>query len=176
MIRLIPIVTLFFLFTFSNTYSNDVNIAVIDIGEAIGASKAAKILKSHVDKEFKPKAVEADLLKSEIMGLMDKQQTFSLNKNRTEFIKLTKEIDTKREKYDMLSEAIRDDSADRQQEFFEKIDSLIQKAIADVFNSGSYDIVYSRSDLLHFNPEFDITKKLTEKLDETINTSDLLFK
>ena len=147
-------------------FSSELKIAVVDLEKAVGAAEAVKLINAQLDEEFKQERDELNELRAKVDELEEKHRQDEKTMSKEQSNKLESEIRRRRVQYSYFYEAISEKADTRQEELMEKINPQIQQAIKEVVESNQYDMVYERDKLLHFNPKFDISDKLTNKINE----------
>ena len=155
-------------FLVNASFSDELKIAVVDLEKAVGAANAVKTINSQLDDEFKEERKEIKDLRAKIdeMEKEKKEKQEGKNINEEELNKLEGELRRRRIQYSYFFEAVSEKADERHQELMEKINPLIKQAIKEVIESDNYNIVHQKENLLHFDPKFDISEKLTEKINQ----------
>ena len=149
---------------------NEIKIAVIDLEAAISSSDAATRVENQMDKEFEVDKKTLLNMRMEIDDLVAKQTKGIGQKVEKENKQLTQDIENKTKSYDKLFEEISKRSEQRYEELVKNINPLIQRAIKEVLESGEYDLIHRSKDLLYSDPKFDISEKLTARLNQLTAT------
>ncbi|TNF54923.1 OmpH family outer membrane protein [bacterium] len=166
------VVILFVIFSLSiSAYGADLNIAYVDFNRALNESEQGK----------KATAVLEDMIKDKKTAVIEKEEEI---KKLDEELKKQLSIlspEAREEKEDNLKKLVRDAqrmTRDFQEEVKKKEADLtreIQKEILQVINKVAqeegYTIVFERgvSGILYFQEQFDITNKVIEKYNESVN-------
>ena len=83
-----------------------------------------------------------------------------------EKIKLQKQIEEKENDFSYLRQKLQNKIQTRQTELFSGTEVRLQKAIEDLVMSDDYDVILPRNAALYVGDLYDITRKVTEKLNE----------
>ena len=150
-------------------WSEGLKIAVVDLEKAIGDAEAVKAIASKLDAEFAGERKELKSFKEKIAELEEKQKQEAETNDQETADKVESELRRKRIQYSYFYEAVSEKADQRHEELMEKINPLIQQAIKKTIESGNFDIVYQQENLLHFDPKFDISAKLTQKINQLVS-------
>jgi len=80
--------------------------------------------------------------------------------------KLQQDIDSKNNDFVYLRQKLQKQIEDRQKELFAGVDQKVQRAIEELVKSEDYDLVIPRQAALYVGELYNITRKVTEKLNE----------
>ena len=76
------------------------------------------------------------------------------------------QIESRNNDFVYLRQKLQRQIEERQQELFAGIDGKVQKAIEELVKSEDYDLILPRQAALYVNEIYNITRKVTEKLNE----------
>jgi outer membrane protein len=142
----------------------EVKIAVVDVQKAILSSEQAKSYMNQIQAEFKDEQDEIRNLQSAAAALLERLQKDGEVMSEPEQRKLETQIQDKNNDFVYLRNKLQKQIETRQQELFAGIDQKVQKAIEELVLSEDYDLVIPRQAALYVADLYDITRKVTEKL------------
>ena len=150
----------------SSSVLAEVKVAFVDVQRAILSSEQAKKLQSQIGEEFKDEEAEIRQVSSDAAALMQRLQKDSEVMSDSEKMKLSKQIEEKENDFSYLRQKLQNKIQNRQNELFSGTEVRLQKAIEDLVMSDDYDIILPRNAALYVGDLYDITRKVTEKLNE----------
>lgn len=148
----------------STTAWAEVKIAIVDVQKAILSSEQARGYMEQIQKEFKDDEDEIRNLQTDAAALLERLQKDGEVMSDTEKRKLQRQIEDKNDYFVFLRKKLQKQIDDRQQELFAGIDQKVQKAIEELVLSDDFDIIIPRHAALYVADLYDITRKVTEKL------------
>lgn len=144
----------------------EVKIAVVDVQSAILNSEEAKRLMTQIQNEFKDQEDEIRKIQSDAAALLERAQKDSEVMSDVEKRKLQQDIESKNNDFVYLRQKLQKQIEDRQKELFAGVDQKVQKAIEDLVKAEDYDLIIPRQAALYVGELYNITRKVTEKLNE----------
>ena len=150
----------------SSSVLAEVKVAFVDVQRAILSSEQAKKLQAQIGEEFKDEEAEIGQVRSDAAALMQRLQKDSEVMSDSEKMKLSKQIEEKENDFTYLRQKLQNKIQNRQNELFSGTEVRLQKAIEDLVMSDDYDIILPRNAALYVGDLYDITRKVTEKLNE----------
>ena len=144
----------------------EVKIAVVDVQGAILQSEEAKRLLQQIQSEFKDEEDEIRKIQSEAASMLERLQKDAEVMSDTEKRRLQQQIESRNNDFVYLRQKLQRQIEERQQELFAGIDGKVQKAIEALVKSEDYDLILPRQAALYVNEIYNITRKVTEKLNE----------
>lgn len=144
----------------------DAKIAVVDVQSAILNSDQAKRLLAQIQKEFKPQEDQIRKVQSDAAELYQRAQKDSDVMSDAEKRKLQAQIESKNNDFVYMRNKLQKQMQDRQKELFSGVDQEVQKAIEELVRSDKYDLILPRQAVLYAGDVYNITNKVTEKLNE----------
>jgi len=144
----------------------EVKLAVVDVQRAILGSEEAKRLLSQIQDEFKGEEDEVRQIQAEITKMLERAQKDGEVMSEAEKRKLQQQIDDKNNDFVYLRQKLQKQVEARQSELFAGIDQKVQKAIEEIVLSEDYDLILPRQAVIYVGDLYDITRKVTEKLNE----------
>ncbi len=142
----------------------EVKIAVVDVQTAILQSEEAKRLMAQIQTEFKTKEDEIREIQSEAAGMLERAQKDAEVMTESEKRKLQQQIESKNNDFVYLRQKLQREIEERQKELFTGIDAKVQKAIEDLVLEEDYDLIIPRQAALYVGDLYNITRKVTERL------------
>jgi outer membrane protein len=142
----------------------EVKIAVVDVQTAILQSEEAKRLMAQIQTEFKTKEDEIRAIQSEAAGMLERAQKDAEVMTESEKRKLQQQIESKNNDFVYLRQKLQREIEERQKELFTGIDAKVQKAIEDLVLEEDYDLIIPRQAALYVGDLYNITRKVTERL------------
>jgi len=80
--------------------------------------------------------------------------------------RMTKDIEDKQIDYQFLVNKLQKQVNDRRQELLQQMVPKIDKVLKDLIEIEGYDMIMERGNLRYVNTKHDITRKVTERLNE----------
>lgn len=146
--------------------SAEVKIAVVDVQNAILQSEEAKRLLTQIQEEFKGEEDEIRKIQSEAAALLERMNKDADVMSDAEKRRLQQQIESMNNDFVYLRQKLQRQIEERQTELFTGIDSKVQKAIEELVLSEDYDMILPRGAVLYVTDLYNITRKVTEKLNQ----------
>lgn len=146
--------------------SAEVKIAVVDVQNAILQSEEAKRLLTQIQEEFKGEEDEIRKIQSEAAALLERMNKDADVMSDSEKRRLQQQIESMNNDFVYLRQKLQRQIEERQTELFTGIDSKVQKAIEELVLSEDYDMIFPRGAVLYVTDLYNITRKVTEKLNQ----------
>ena len=146
--------------------SAEVKIAVVDVQNAILQSEEAKRLLTQIQEEFKGEKDEIRKIQSEAAALLERMNKDADVMSDSEKRRLQQQIESMNNDFVYLRQKLQRQIEERQTELFTGIDSKVQKAIEELVLSEDYDMILPRGAVLYVTDLYNITRKVTEKLNQ----------
>ena len=145
----------------------EMKVAVVDVESAIMASEEAKRLRAQIREEFKSDQERVRDILSEGAALIERAQKDAEVMSDAEKRKLQQQIDGKNNDLVYHRQKLQKALEDRQAELFEGLlNEKVQRAIEALVLDEDYDIVIPRQAALYVGDLYDVTRKVTERLNE----------
>ena len=125
----------------------EMKIAVLNYQMALLESDAAKKYAVDAEKKFGP-------------------QLSKLKKLESDAKRLELEFKQKARDFQAQSKDLNDDKAIADRDMLEKLKPKLDKAVEDVLKSGNYDIVLERGAVVDVKPQYDITLRVIERMNQ----------
>lgn len=144
----------------------EMKIAVVDVQRAILNSEHAQDLLAQIQDEFKGDEQEVKDIQAEAAKMLQRLQKDGDVMSDAEKRKLQQQIQEKNQDFQYLRDKLQKRIQSRQQELFAGTDEQVQKAIQELVMAEDYDLVIPRQAALYVDDLYDITGKVTEKLNQ----------
>lgn len=144
----------------------EVKIAVVDVQAAILNSEEAKRLLAQIQEEFKAEEEKIRQIQTEAAVLYERMQKDAEVMSEAEKRRVQQQIESKNNDFVYNRQKLQRLIEERQQELFAGIDQKVQKAIEELVKSDDYDLIVPRQAALYVNELYNITRKVTEKLNQ----------
>ena len=151
--------------------SAELKIAVLDTQRALIASEEAQSLSQKISEELQSDEAEAQVLNDEVRTLTEKLQKDGEVMSPAEQRKAQKDIEDKQIDLQFLVNKLQKAVQDRRQELVNHMLPKIDAVLKDLIELEGYDLIMERSNLRYVNTKHDITRKVTEKLNEKYEKS-----
>jgi len=155
-----------FLLFAAGSAAAELKIAVLDTQRALVESEEAQELLAQAQKELQTEQDVLQGLAEEIVGLQERLQTDAEVMSATEQRKLQKDIEDKQIDYQFLGNKLQKEVNDRRQELLQQMVPKIDVVLKDLIELEGYDMIMERGSLRYVNTKHDITRRVTEKLNE----------
>ncbi len=146
--------------------SAEVKIAVVDVQTAILNSEEAKRLLNQIQEEFAPEEEKIRGIQSNAARILERLQKDAEVMSDSEKRRLQQEIESLNNDFVYERQKLQKSIEGRQTELFSGVDQRVQKAIEELVLSEDYDMILPRQAALYVGDLYNITRKLTEKLNE----------
>ena len=147
-------------------FSAELKIAVVDIQAAIDASRHVQKINEQLEKEFGPEQTDLKALQKEIMDLQAKYTKDSAIMGESEVRRLQQEIAEKQSRLKFESVELQRKAQMRQQQLSEPLMKIVEEVLAAFEKEGNYDLILHKQAVLTVKDSLDLTKQLTEKLNQ----------
>ena len=144
----------------------ELKIAVLDTQRALIESEEAQQLLRSAQSELEGEQQEVNTLGAEIMALQEKMQKDAEVMSPAEARRRQKELEDKQLDYQFRANRLQKEVQDRRQELLQQMAPKIDAVLQDLIELEGYDVIMQRNSLLYANSKHDITRKVTEKLNE----------
>jgi outer membrane protein len=164
--RILSLLAIAVLAVTSSTAFAEVKIAIVDVQSAILQSEEAKRLLKQIQEEFKSEEDKIRELQSEATVIVEKFQKDAEVMSDAEKVRLQKQIESKNNDFVFFRQKLQRAIEERQKELFAGVDAKVQKAIEDLVLTEDYDLILPRQAALYVGDLYNITRKVTEKLNQ----------
>jgi outer membrane protein len=156
---------LLFLFA-ATSAAAELKIAVLDTQRALIESEEAQALLAQAQQELQAEQDQLQALNDEIVALNEKLQKDGEVMSPAEQRKLQKDIEDKQIDLQFLGNKLQKEVNDRRQELLQQMVPKIDVVLKDLIDLEGYDMIMERGSLRYVNSKHDITRRVTEKLNE----------
>ncbi len=150
----------------AGTAAAELKIAVLDTQRALIESEEAQSLSKQIQEELQTEEAAAKALNDEVRDLTEKLQKDGEVMSPAEQRKAQKDIEDKQIDLQFLVNKLQKAVQDRRQELINHMLPKIDAVLKDLIELEGYDLIMERSNLRYVNTKHDITRKVTEKLNE----------
>ena len=146
----------------------EIKVASLDVLRAISDSEEAKNLFTTVQQELQNDQDALTALQGEIASLREKLAKDSEILSDSEQRRLVNDIESKQADLQFQANKLRKEFNDRQQEIISQIVPKLDAVLKDLVEIEGYDFILNKNQqtVLYVNTKHDITRKVTEKLNE----------
>ena len=144
----------------------ELKIAVLDTQRALVSSEEAKALLEQAQSELQKEEEEVNALGEEIRALQDKMEKDGEIMSPAEQRRVQKDIEDKQIDYQFQVNKLQKELNDRRQELLQVMAPKVNVVLQDLIELEGYDLILERANLRYVNPKHDITRRVTEKLNE----------
>jgi outer membrane protein len=146
--------------------SAELKIAVLDTQRALIESEEAQQLLRSAQVELEAEQQQVNALGAEIMALQEQIQKDIEVMSPAEARRRQKELEDKQLDYQFRANRLQKEVQDRRQDLLQQMAPKIDAVLQDLIELEGYDMIMQRGSLLYVNSKHDITRKVTEKLNE----------
>ena len=157
---------LFFLVAMTPLAHAEMKIVVLDPVRAILESDEAKVLVEAANSEMQPETDELRVQAEEMQGLQEKLQQDSEVMSDSEKRKAIKEIESMQADLQFGSQKLQRMAQEKRQEILQALAPKLDVVLQDIIQIDQIDLILSPGQLQYVNPKHDISRKVTEKLNE----------
>ena len=144
----------------------ELEIAVLDTQRAIVSTEEAQELMQKAQNELKEEETEVNALGESILELQQQLETDGEIMGASEQRRIQKEIEDKQLDYQYLVNKLQKQLNDKRQELLQVMGPKLNAVLEDLIALEGYDLILERANLRYVNPKHDITRRVTEKLNE----------
>ncbi|HAK52961.1 MAG TPA: hypothetical protein DCM54_13810 [Gammaproteobacteria bacterium] len=145
----------------------EAKIAFVNAQRAILESEEARRVQTQIAEEFQDEQADIEKLRSEGAALVQRAQKDGEVMSDAEKRKLSNQIREIEKDLQYLAEKLQTKVQERQNELLTGIDVKFNRAVEALVLSEDYDIILPRENAIYVGDLYDITRKVTEKLNET---------
>ncbi|MEZ5527731.1 MAG: OmpH family outer membrane protein [Gammaproteobacteria bacterium] len=141
-------------------------IGVVNLEQALFNSQAAQELQAQIQEEFRDDQQRAERLNTELRELVERAQRDESIMSDSEKRKINSDAQEKQVQLQMISERVQGALQERNQAFIDSMRQNLGAAIQAVVEEGGYTIVLNADTVAFFDNVYDITGKVTAKINE----------
>ena len=146
--------------------SAEMNIVVLDPVRAILESEEAKVLAEAANKEMQPEQEELRAAAEEMQALQAKLQKDGEVMSDSERRKAIKDLESMQADLQFGSQKLQKEAQDRRQEILQALAPKYEKVLSDLIQIDQIDLILSPNQLQYANAKHDISRRVTEKLND----------
>ena len=146
--------------------SAEMKIVVLDPVRAILESEEAKVLAEAANKEMQPEQEELRASAEEMQALQAKLQKDGAVMSDSERRKAIKDLESMQADLQFGSQKLQKEAQDRRQEILQALAPKYEKVLSDLIQIDQIDLILSPNQLQYANAKHDISRRVTEKLNE----------
>ena len=166
MYKKLTIWSMFLLLFAAGTAAAELKIAVLDTQRALVESEEAQALLAQAQQELQAEQDQLQALNDEIVALTEQLQKDGEVMSPAEQRRMQKEIEDKQIDLQFLGNKLQKEVNDRRQELLQQMVPKIDVVLKDLIELEGYDMIMERGQLRYVNSKHDITRRVTEKLNE----------
>ncbi len=141
-------------------------VGVVNLEQALFNSQAAQELQAVIQEEFRDDTERAERLNTELRELVERAQRDESIMSESEKRKINSDAQEKQVQLQMISERVQGALQERNQSFIDSMRQNLGAAIQAVVQEGGYTLVLNADSVAFFDNVYDITGKVTAKLNE----------
>lgn len=144
----------------------EARIAVVEPLQAIMETAEAKKLVSKLQGDMQSKEQELIKLRNEIQKIVDRLEKEKMTMSREQKQKLTDERDAKMMDLRSRSQLAQKRMEEEQKELLGTLEPKLMTALEQIAQEGNYDLIITRQAALFAKDEIDVTRAVTQKIDQ----------
>ncbi|MCH2567620.1 MAG: OmpH family outer membrane protein [Pseudomonadales bacterium] len=149
---------------FSLPALGEIKIGVVNVQGAILASEEAKRLTAQIKEEFSDDEQAIVALQTEANTKIQQMQKDADVMSEAERRRVQQELESINNDFVYQRQKLQRQIDERQQELFAGIDQKVSRAIEDLVRDEDFDIIIPRQAAIYVSDVYDVTRKVTEKL------------
>lgn len=150
----------------STTAIAELKLAFVDVDRAVASSEAAKELLTQLQGEFSTDEDTIKSIQTDAAVLLQRLQKDGEVMSEDEKRRLQQEIESLNNDFVYQRQKLQKEVAARQSELFAGTEVKVRKAIEELVLENDYDMILPRAAALYVGELYDVTRKVTEKLNE----------
>lgn len=144
----------------------EMNIAVLNYQMALLESDAAKKYAVDAEKKFGPQLTRLKTLESDAKNIQDRLMKEGDKLPQSERERLELEFKQKARDFQFQSKELNEAKAVADRDMLKQLKPKLDKAVEEVIKGGSYDLVLERGAVVDVKPQYDITRKVIERMNQ----------
>lgn len=144
----------------------EMNIAVLNYQMALLESDAAKKYAVDAEKKFGPQLNRLKTLESDAKRIQDRLGQDGDKLPQSERERLELEFKQKARDFQFQSKELNESKAVADRDMLKQLKPKLDKAVEEVIKSGNYDLVVERGAVVDVKPQYDITRKVIERMNQ----------
>ena len=150
----------------SSAASAELKIAVLDTQRAIVESEGGKAFLNKVNAELKKDQDDAKRIQDELKALQEKLQKDAAVMSDEQKRSSAKQLEDKQIDLQFIVNKLQKAVQDRREELMRDMVPRVDAALKDLIELEGYDLIAERQSFHYVNNKHDITRKVTEKLNQ----------
>jgi outer membrane protein len=144
----------------------EMKIAVLNYQMALLESDAAKKYAVDAEKKFSPQLSKLKTLESDAKRIQDRLMKDGERMQQAELERLELEFKQKARDFQSQSKDLNEAKAVADRDMLQQLKPKLDKAVEDVLKTGNYDLVLERGAVVDVKPQFDITLRVIERMNQ----------
>ncbi len=144
----------------------EMKIAVMNYQMALLESDSAKRYAVDAEKKFGPQLTKLKSLESGAKTIQDKLVKGGDKMQQGERERLELEFKQKARDFQFQSKELNEAKAVADREMLKQLKPKLDKAVEEVIKQGNYDLVLERGAVVDVKPQYDITRKVIERMNQ----------
>ncbi|MBB3103715.1 OmpH family outer membrane protein [Azomonas macrocytogenes] len=144
----------------------DLKIAVLNYQMALLESDAAKRYAVDAEKKFGPQLDKLKRLEDDAKRIQDRVSKDGEKMSQGERERLELEFKQKARDFQFQSKELNDAKAVSDRDMLKQLKPKLDKAVEEVIKSGDYDFVFERGAVVDVKPQYDITRRVIERMNQ----------
>ena len=146
--------------------NGNMKVAILDMAAALLNSEVAKGVEEDLQNETAGDQQKIKEIADQAKKLQDQMQKDAEVLSEAEKRRIVGDLQELQNQYQFLFQKLQNLSNERRQQFQQAYSANLVQAISDVVEEGGYNLVIRAEAALYFDGVFDITAKVTEKLNQ----------
>ena len=144
----------------------EVKVAVVDVTRAVLQSETGKAGMAVIQAELKAEEASLQAIQKEATALLEKLKKDTEFMSDQEFSNLLEQIQIQNNEFLAKGQALQRSVEERRQRLISSMGGQVRAAIEALVLSEDYDVILPRNVVVYSGELYDVTLKLTEKLNE----------
>ncbi len=144
----------------------EMKIAVLNYQMALLESDAAKKYAVDAEKKFSPQLSKLKTLETDAKRIQDRLMKDGERMQQAELERLELEFKQKARDFQSQSKDLNEAKAVADRDMLQQLKPKLDKAVEDVLKTGNYDLVLERGAVVDVKPQFDITLRVIERMNQ----------
>ena len=144
----------------------EMKVAVLNYQMALLESDAAKKYAVDAEKKFGPQLNRLKTLESDAKRIQERLMKDGEKMQTSERERLELEFKQKARDFQFQSKELNESKAVADRDMLKQLKPKLDKAVEEVIKSGNYDLVVERGAVVDVKPQYDITRKVIERMNQ----------
>lgn len=144
----------------------DTKVAVLDYRAALLESNAGKAYAAQAKRKFGPQVEKLKKLESDADSIRNRVAAAGDKMSKAERESLELQFKQKARDFQAESKQLNDATSASEQGMLTKLKPKLDQAVNEIIKKGGYDVVIDRNAVVNVNPEYDITRRVIERLNQ----------